>query len=154
MPWQVELLLGGLEGREALPAVSGGPVLQLLLPGHADGPSSASPGEVVVGQLEKVVQHGADGVVLVAVPLVVREPQPQLLGWHVAASADGHVAGGRDGLARRLLLRYVDRRGGRAVDLEVRVARQGRELCGGLGPVCSAAGSLFRGSFPNGLYST
>ena len=26
----VELLLGGLEGREALPAVSGGPVLQLL----------------------------------------------------------------------------------------------------------------------------
>ena len=51
----VELLLGGLEGREALPAVSGGPVLQLLPPGHADGPSSASPGEVVVGQLEKVV---------------------------------------------------------------------------------------------------
>ena len=117
-PWQ-ELLLGGLEGREALPAVSGGPVLQLLPPGHADGPSSASPGEVVVGQLEKVVQHGADGVVLVAVPLVVREPQPQLLGRRVAASADGHVAGrGRDGLARRLLLRYVDRRGGRAVDLE------------------------------------
>ena len=34
----VELLLGGLEGREALPAVSGGPVLQLLPPGHADGP--------------------------------------------------------------------------------------------------------------------
>ena len=65
---------------------------------------------------------------LVAVPLVVREPQPQLLGWHVAA-----VAGrSRDGLARRLLLRYVDRRGGRAVDLKVRVARQGRELCGGL----------------------
>ena len=30
----VELLLGGLEGREALPAVSGGPVLQLLPPGH------------------------------------------------------------------------------------------------------------------------
>ena len=104
----VELLLGGLEGREALPAVSGGPVLQLLPPGHADGPSSAPAGEVVVGQLEKVVQHGADGVVLVAVPLVVREPQPQLLGWHVAA-----VAGrSRDGLARRLLLRYVDRRGG------------------------------------------
>ena len=48
-----------------------GSVLQLLPPGHADGPSSASP----VGQLEKVVQHGADGVVLVAVPLVVREPQ-------------------------------------------------------------------------------
>ena len=46
-------------------------MLQLLPPGHADGPSSASPGEVVVGQLEKVVQHGADGVVLVAVPLVV-----------------------------------------------------------------------------------
>ena len=44
----VELLLGGLKGREALPAVSGGPVLQLLPPGHADGPSSASPGEVVV----------------------------------------------------------------------------------------------------------
>ena len=44
----VELLLGGLEGREALSAVSGGPVLQLLPPGHADG-------EVVVGQLEKVV---------------------------------------------------------------------------------------------------
>ena len=40
----VELLLGGLEGREALPAVSGGPVLQLLPPGHADGPSSACPG--------------------------------------------------------------------------------------------------------------
>ena len=55
-----------------------------------------------------------------------------LLGWHVAAAADGDVAGrGRDGLARRLLLRYVDRRGGRAVDLEVRVARQGSELCGG-----------------------
>ena len=34
-----------------------------------------------------------------------------------------------------LLLRYVDRRGGRAVDLEVRAARQGRELCGGLAPV-------------------
>ena len=33
----VELLLGGLEEREALPAVSGGPVLQLLPPGHADG---------------------------------------------------------------------------------------------------------------------
>ena len=89
----VELLLSGLEGREALPALSGGPVLQLLPPGHADGPSSASPGEVVVGQLEKVVQHGADGVVLVAVPLVVREPQPQLLGWHVAAAADSDVAG-------------------------------------------------------------
>ena len=53
----VEFLLGGLEGRKALPAVSGGPVLQLLPPGHADGPSSASPGEVVVGQLEKIVQH-------------------------------------------------------------------------------------------------
>ena len=106
----VELLLGGLEGREALPAVSGGPVLQLLPPGHADGPSSASPGKVVVGQLEKVVQHGADCVVLVAVPLVVREPQPQLLGRHVAAAADRDVAGrGRDGLARWLLLRYVDR---------------------------------------------
>ena len=136
----VELLLGGLEGREALPAVSGGPVLQLLPPGHADGPSSASPGEVVVGQLEKVVQHGADCVVLVAVPLVVREPQPQLLGRHVAAAPDGDVAGrSRDGLARRLLLRYVDRRGGRAVDLEVRVARQGRELCGGLAPVAQQA---------------
>ena len=49
----VELLLSGLKGREALPAVSGGPVLQLLPPGHADGPSSASPGEVVVGQLER-----------------------------------------------------------------------------------------------------
>ena len=98
------------EGREALPAVSGGPVLQLLPPGHADGPSSASPGEVVVGQLEKVVQHGADCVVLVAVPLVVREPQPQLLGRHVAAAADRDVAGrSRDGLARRLLLRYVSR---------------------------------------------
>ena len=136
----VELLLGGLEGREALPAVSGGPVLQLLPPGHADGPSSASPGEVVVGQLEKVVQHGADCVVLVAVPLVVREPQPQLLGRHVAAAPDGDVAGRScDGLARRLLLRYVDRRGGRAVDLEVRVARQGRELCGGLAPVAQQA---------------
>ena len=90
----------------------------------------------MVGQLEKVVQHGADGVVLVAVPLVVREPQPQLLGWHVAAAADSDVAGrGRDGLVRWLLLRYVDRRGGRAVDLEVRVARQGSELCGGLAPV-------------------
>ena len=33
----------------------GGPVLQLLPPGHADGPSSASPGKVVVGQLEKVI---------------------------------------------------------------------------------------------------
>ena len=136
----VELLLGGLEGREAFPAVSGGPVLQLLPPGHADGPSSASPGEVVVGQLEKVVQHGADGVVLVAVPLVVREPQPQLLGWHVATAPDSDVAGrSRDGLARRLLLRYVDRRGGRAVDLEVRVAREGRELCGGLAPVAQQA---------------
>ena len=29
----VELLLSGLEGREALPAMSGGPVLQLLPPG-------------------------------------------------------------------------------------------------------------------------
>ena len=131
-------MLGGLEGREALPAVSGGPVLQLLPPGHADGPSSACPGEVVVGQLKKVVQHGADGVVLVAVPLVV--PQPQLLGWHVAAAADSDVAGrGRDGLVRWLLLRYVDRRGGRAVDLEVRVARQGSELCGGLAPVAQLA---------------
>ena len=52
-----------VKGREALPAVSGGPVLQLLPSGHADGPSSAPSGEVVVGQ---VVQHGADGVVLVA----------------------------------------------------------------------------------------
>ena len=135
----VELLLGG-QGREALPAVSGGPVLQLLPPGHADGPSSASPGEVAVGQLEKVVQHGADCVVLVAVPLVVREPQPQLLGRHVAAAPNSDVAGrSRDGLARRLLLRYVDRRGGRAVDLEVRVARQGSELCGGLAPVAQQA---------------
>ena len=33
----VELLLGGLEGREALPAVSGGPVLQLLPPGMLMG---------------------------------------------------------------------------------------------------------------------
>ena len=140
LPGAVAVLLGGLEGREALPAVSGGPVLQLLPPGHADGPSSASPGEVVVGQLEKVVQHGADGVVLVAVPLVVREPQPQLLGRRVAAAPDGHVAGrSRDGLARRLLLRYVDRRGGRAVDLEVRVARQGSELCGGFAPVAQQA---------------
>ena len=115
-------------------------MLQLLPPGHADGPSSASPGEVVVGQLEKVVQHGADGVVLVAVPLVAREPQPQLLGWHVAAAPDGDIAGrSRDGLARRLLLRYVDRRGGRAVDLEVRVAREGSELCGGLAPVAQQA---------------
>ena len=115
-------------------------MLQLLPPGHADGPSSASPGEVVVGQLEKVVQHGADCVVLVAVPLVVREPQPQLLARHVAAAADRDVAGrGRDGLARWLLLRYVDRRGGRAVDLEVRVARQGSELCGGLAPVAQQA---------------
>ena len=115
-------------------------MLQLLPPGHADGPSSASPNELVVGQLEKVVQHGADGVVLVAVPLVVREPQPQLFGWHVAAAADSDVAGrGRDGLARWLLLRYVDRRGGRAVDLKVRVARQGRELCGGLAPVVQQA---------------
>ena len=47
----VELLLGGLEGREALPAVSGGPVLQLLPPGHADGPSSASPGGPEKSQL-------------------------------------------------------------------------------------------------------
>ena len=94
----------------------------------------------MVGQLEKVVQRGADCVVLVAVPLVVREPQPQLLGRHVAAAADRDVAGrSRDGLARRLLLRYVDRRGGRAVDLEVRVARQGRELCGGLAPVAQQA---------------
>ena len=111
-------------------------MLQLLPPGHADGPSSASPG----GQLEKVVQHGADCVVLVAVPLVVREPQPQLFGRHVATAPDGDVAGrSRDGLARRLLLRYVDRQGGRAVDLEVRVARQGRELCGGLAPVAQQA---------------
>ena len=86
------MVLGVWAAIEALPAVSGGPVLQLLPPGHADGPSSASPGEVVVGQLEKVVQHGADGVVLVAVPLVAREPQPQLLGRHVAAAADSDVA--------------------------------------------------------------
>ena len=44
------------------------------------GPSLASPGKVVVGQLK----HGADGVALVAVLLVVRKPEPQLLGWHVA----------------------------------------------------------------------
>ena len=51
VPWQWwSFFLSGLEGREALPAMSGGPVLQLLPPGHADGPSSASPGEVVVGQ--------------------------------------------------------------------------------------------------------
>ena len=37
----VELLLGGLEGRKA----RGGPVLQLLPPGHADGPSSAFSGD-------------------------------------------------------------------------------------------------------------
>ena len=82
------LLLGGLEGREA-PALSGPP-------GHADGPSSASPGEVVVGQLDKVVQHGADCVVLVAVPLVVREPQSQLLRRHIAAATrrSGAPAGG------------------------------------------------------------
>ena len=42
-------------------------------------------------------------------------------------------------VARWLLLRYVDRRGGRAVDLEVRVARQGSELCGGLAPVAQQA---------------
>ena len=61
-------------------------------------------------------------------------------GWHVAAAADSNVAGrSRDGLARRLLLRYVDRRGGRAVDLKVRVARQGRELCGGLASVAQQA---------------
>ena len=119
----VELLLGGLEGREALSAVSGGPVLQLLLPGHTDGPSSASPGKIVVRQLEKVIQHGADGVVLVAVPLVVRA-LASAPWWHVAAAPNSNVAErSRDGLARRLLLRYVDRRGGRAVDLEVRVAR-------------------------------
>ena len=70
-------------------------MLQLLPPSHADGPSS---GEVVVGQLEKFVQHGADGVELVAVLLMVREPQPQLLGWHVAAAPDSDVAGrSRDG---------------------------------------------------------
>ena len=62
------------------------------------------------------------------------------LGWHVAAAPDGDIAGrSRDGLARRLLLRHVDRRGGRAVDFEVRVARQGRELCGGLAPVAQQA---------------
>ena len=33
----------------------------------------------------------------------------------------------------------MDRRGGRAVDLEVRVAREGRELCGGLAPVAQQA---------------
>ena len=125
-------------------------MLQLLPPGHADGPSSASRGEGVVGQLEKVVQHGADGVVLVAVPLVVREPQ--LLQWHVAAAPDGDIAGrSRDGLARRLLLRYVDRRGGRAVDLEVRVARQGRELCGGLAPVAQALLGPGQRHFPSAL---
>ena len=106
-------------------------MLQLLPPGHADGPSSASPGEVVVGQLEKVVQHGA---------VVVREPQPQLF-W---------VARSRS--ARRRRSRKKPRRSGapaaaalcgpsgrRAVDLEVRVARQGRELCGGLAPVAQQA---------------
>ena len=67
----------------------------------------------MVGQLEKVVQHGADCVVLVAVPRRSRK-KPRRSGAPAAAA------------------RYVDRRGGRAVDLEVRVARQGRELCGGL----------------------
>ena len=137
VPWQWWSFFSAVS-KDARHSLS--PVLQLLPPGHADRPSSASPGEVVVGQLEKVVQHGPDCVVLVAVPLVVREPQPQLLGRHVAAAPDGDVAGrSRDGLARRLLLRYVDRRGGRAVDLEVRVARQGRELCGGLAPVAQQA---------------
>ena len=118
-------------------------MLQLLPPGYGRA-SSASPGEVVVGQLEKVVQHGADGVVLVAVPLMVRE----LL---VAAAADSDAAGrGRDGLARWLLLRYVDRRGGRAVDLEVRVARQGSELCGGLAPVAQLALLAPGRRFPSG----
>ena len=115
-------------------------MLQLLPPGHADGPSSASPGKAVVGQLEKVVQHGADCVALVAVPLVVREPQPQLLGRHVAAAPDGDVAGrSRDGLARRLLLRYVDRRGGCCRPRGPRStsgARALRRPC-----PCSAAGS-------------
>ena len=51
---------------------------------------------------------------LVAVPLVVREPQSQLLRRLEAAAADGDVAGGsHDGLARGLLLRDMDCRGGR-----------------------------------------
>ena len=57
-----------------------------------------------------------------------RSVRPQLLGWHVAAAPDGDVAG-----------RSRDRWGGRAVDLEVRIARQGRELCGGLAPVVQQA---------------
>ena len=61
----VELLLSGLEACSE------------WRPAGSCWPSSAFAGEVVVGQLEKVVQHGADGVVLVAVPLVVREPQEE-----------------------------------------------------------------------------
>ena len=61
----------------------------------------------------------------------------------LGGTPDSDVAGrSRDGLARRLLLRYVDRRGGRAVDLEVRV----RKLSGGLAPVAQQA-LLGPGSF-------
>ena len=109
-------------------------MLQLLPPGHADGPSSACPGEVVVGQLEKV-QHGADGVVLVAVPLVVREPQPQLL---------GRVA--RSRIGRQPRSRKRPRRSGAPAAAALcgpsgrawcRPRGQGRELCGGLLSECA-----------------
>ena len=81
---------------------------------------------MLTGQVpQKVVQHGADGVVL------VREP----------ASAP-RVARSRSARQRRS--RKKPRRSGapaagRAVDLQVRVARQGRELCGGLAPVAQQA---------------
>ena len=117
------------EGRPALAAfLQHRPVLEMPDVGH------------------RLLRHALDLALLLARAVgldredAVREPQPQLLGRHVAAAPDGDVAGrSRDGLARRLLLRYVDRRGGRAVDLEARVARQGRELCGGLAPVAQQA---------------
>ena len=101
----VELLLGGLEGREALP-----------------GGRSFS--------MERTAWYlSLSRLWCVSLSLV---------GWHVAAAANGDVAGrGRDGLARRLLLCYVDR----AVDLKVREARQGSELCGGRSRLFSGPGS-------------
>ena len=45
-------------------------------PSHSIGPTSTSPSEALVGPPEKVLQHGADGSELIAVPLLVREPQP------------------------------------------------------------------------------
>ena len=67
------------------------------------------------------------------------------LGRLVAAAPDRHVAGGRHGgLAGGLHLGHVHRRGGRAVDLQVRIAHQRGELGRGLGLVPQQVLTLLR----------